>query len=246
MKNKDDWRPTKFVYRRNKLVASRDQKEVGVSSRLAVDLIGSQYQFYLEKFAKGRLIDLGCSKVPLYEAYKDYITDCICVDWANGVKGNPYLDFECDLNEPLPFQSGEFDTILLSDVLEHIAKPAELWLEMARILQPGGTLIMNTPFLYKIHAMPYDYFRYTEYALSRFATTSGFKIILLKPVGGSPEVISDLMAKTIAFVPLVGKPLASFIQTLCQLFVKTSFGKKLSDKSSKTFPFAYFLVAEKI
>jgi SAM-dependent methyltransferase len=48
------------------------------------------------------------------------------------------LDFECDLTKPLPFADGEFDTIILSDVLEHVPQPERLWSEIALSAIPGA------------------------------------------------------------------------------------------------------------
>lgn len=81
MKNKDLWKPSKFVYKRGNLIASRDPNEVGIGSRLISDIIAAIYNKNLKLHAKGKLLDLGCGKVPLYNSYKDYISDNICVDW---------------------------------------------------------------------------------------------------------------------------------------------------------------------
>ena len=103
MKNVVDWKPSKFVLRKGRLSASRNPREVSVSSRFVVDIVASYFDLYLKQHASGRLIDLGCGKVPLYEAYKNYITDSLCTDWPASLHKNPFLDIECDLNSPLPF-----------------------------------------------------------------------------------------------------------------------------------------------
>ena len=73
MKNRDKWRESKFVYnKKGKLIASRNQNEVSVSSRLGADLVANFYDYNLKKYAKGHLLDLGCGKVPFYNAYKHY------------------------------------------------------------------------------------------------------------------------------------------------------------------------------
>lgn len=246
MKNHDKWQPSKFVFKKGKLIASRDRKEVGVASRLMADLVASIYQINLREYARGRLLDLGCGKVPLYIAYKEYITDNICVDWKNTLHKNEYLDFEFDLTKELPFDDNEFDTIILSDVLEHIPQPDKLWKEMYRILSTNGKLIINVPFYYWLHERPHDYYRYTEFALKRFVDESGFNIVRLKSIGGSPEVLADILAKHIQFIPLIGPHLAICVQYIIAAFVKTAFGNKISCKTSEAFPYGYFLVAEKL
>ncbi|MFZ0455698.1 MAG: class I SAM-dependent methyltransferase [Ignavibacteriaceae bacterium] len=245
MKNCNKWKPSKYVFKHGKLVASKDPKEVAVGSRLIVNLIAEAYNFSIPKYAKGKLLDLGCGKVPLFHIYKDYITNNICVDWENTIHKNEYLDFECDLNEVLPFQDEEFDTIILSDVLEHISQPENLWKEMQRILSKEGKLILNVPFYYWIHEHPHDYYRYTEFALRRFVENSGLRLLYLDSVGGTLEVITDIFAKNILLVPKIGSSIAKFVQWFMLLFIKTKPGKKISKITKDNFPLGYFLIAEK-
>lgn len=246
MKNKDRWVPSKYVYQRGRLVSSRDKTEVWIGSRLVTDLSASLYDRYLPQYARGKLIDLGCGKVPLYEVYKDHISTNICVDWENTQHKNTYLDYECDLSQSLPFSDGEFNTIILSDVLEHIAVPENFWHEMSRILAQEGKVIGNTPFYYGIHEAPYDYYRYTEHAFRRFAEVSGFNFLVLKPIGGTPEILADIFAKHLQFIPIIGEGLAVAVQYSALTLGKTSIGNKASEETGKVFPLGYFFVAEKI
>jgi SAM-dependent methyltransferase len=245
MRNRDKWRPTKYVYSKGKLVASRDPREVGVQSRLIADIVARFYGEHIRHHAKGRLLDLGCGTAPLFLVYKDYATEVTCVDWANSLHKNEYLDVECDLTEPLPFDDGTFDTIILSDVLEHIPGPDRLWAEMFRILAAEGRIVMNVPFYYWLHECPHDYYRYTEFALRRFVESAGLKLVLLQSIGGAPEVISDVFAKSIVRLPRIGVALAMVSQWLARRFIETGFGGRVSRSTASQFPLGYFLVAEK-
>lgn len=245
MKNFEKWQPSKYVFKKGNLIASGDTKEVAIGSRLMVDLIAEVYNSILQYHAKGRLLDLGCGKVPLFHVYKDFITENICVDWVNTLHKNEYLDLECDLNKILPFKDEEFDTIILSDVLEHILQPEKLWSEMNRILSKGGKIILNVPFYYWIHEHPYDYYRYTEFALKYFVENSGLRLLHLEPIGGALEIMTDIFAKNIVMLPMVGNSLAKFAQWIILLFIKTKLGKRISKATKDSFPLAYFLIAEK-
>ena len=122
------------------------------------NLIAQFYGKYLNKYAKGNLLNLGCGSIALYHAYKDLIIDNICVDWKNTYYKNEHLDFEYDINKKLPFEDQKFDTVILSDVLEHVTEPFKLINEIHRLLSKDGILFMNVPFLYWIHEEPYDYY----------------------------------------------------------------------------------------
>jgi SAM-dependent methyltransferase len=226
-------------------MASRNPEEVAFGDRFIADLVASQYDVYLPRYARGRLVDLGCGKVPFYAAYRDYADEVICVDWANSANKSEHLDYECDLSQTLPFHNSEFDTILLSDVLEHIPEPEGLWQEMNRILSTDGVVLLNVPFFFRLHEEPYDYYRYTEHALRRFAEKHGFEVLILQSVGGSPEVFTDLLGKHVRFVPAIGPKLVDLVHTATHAFLATSLGKKVSQSTSHTFPLGYFMVARK-
>jgi SAM-dependent methyltransferase len=245
MRNSDTWVPTKFVRRNGRLMASRDPKEVAVGSRMIADVIAGYYEENLKLHARGRLLDLGCGKVPLYDAYRGYITESVCIDWANTAHKNDHLDFEADLTKNLSFADGEFDTILLSDVLEHIPEPELLCREMARVLTPKGKLLMNVPFYYWLHERPHDFYRYTEFALKRFMERSGMELLQLKAIGGAPEIVTDVVAKNITRVPVAGNAMAMLGQWATSAFVRTSIGRRISDETAQVFPLGYFLVAMK-
>ncbi len=244
MRNKDNWVASKYVYRKGKLIASRNPKEVSISSRLVVDLTARFYDTYIREYAKGKLLDLGCGKVPLFQAYRDFVTENICVDWENTLHKNEYLDYKCDLTRKLPFNDEEFNTIIVSDVLEHIPEPDLVWSEIVRLLAKKGMLLMNVPFYYWIHEQPCDYYRYTEFALRRFVKSVGLKLILLQPIGGAPEVLADILAKNLSCCFKLGA-LADLVQTFAELLLRTRVGKRLSQSTSQEFPLGYFLIAEK-
>ena len=247
MRNQEKWKPTKYIYKNNQLIGSRDPKEVGIASRLITDLVAMYYNICTKKYCSGKLLDLGCGKVPLYISYKNYVDEIITVDWGNTSHKNDHIDYECDLTKDIPFPDNQFDTIILSDVLEHIPNPQHLFGEISRILKNGGKLIMNVPFYYWLHEKPYDYYRYTEFALRRFHQEADLEIIELTAIGGVPEILADLIAKNILRLPIVGKKLfCVLIQELTLKFVRTRLGSKISHKTSVNHPFGYFIISQKI
>lgn len=238
------WEPTKFVWKRGRLRATSDSRHLSVGSRLVANLVAGRYQGALVRHAHGRLLDLGCGAVPFYAAYRDHVNEVTCVDWAASLHGGRHIDLECDLSKPLPFDDGRFDTILLSDVLEHLPEPHLFWTEAARLLGAGGKVILNVPFYYQVHEEPHDYGRYTEFALRRFAERAGLDVIELVPIGGAPEILADLMAKLLCGSRIGVWPAAA-LQALTHGFVRSRFGSRLSARTSHRFPFGYFMVAAK-
>lgn len=200
-----------------------------------------RYEKAIQEHARGKLLDLGCGHVPYYEMYRGLVTETVCMDWENTMHKNQLLDAIVDLNEPLPLKCDSFDTVLLMDVLEHIARPAELIREISRVLRPKGKLIAGVPFLYWIHEQPHDYYRYTEFALAHMCRSNGLDVISLAPYGGAPEVLMDISGKCIS---QASQFLGRAYVTACQMTLGLPPMRWASQRTCKLFPLGYTLVAE--
>ncbi len=47
--------------------------------------------------------------------------------------------------QPLPFETDEFDTVIIVDIIEHLHHDADFMDEIYRVLKAGGLLIVNAP-----------------------------------------------------------------------------------------------------
>ena len=54
----------------------------------------------------------------------------------------------------LPFRSGSFDAAVASEILEHLEKPREALSEIARVVRPGGWIVVSTPYRERIEEIP--------------------------------------------------------------------------------------------
>ena len=241
MQHVESWRPSKIVKRGTKWVGSPLASELGIGSRLIGDIQAATYQRVIEAHARGRLLDVGCGKVPLFGIYSPLATEIVCVDWPHSMHGSQHVDQFVDLNRPLPFEGAQFDTILSTDVLEHIGRPDVLWREIARLLRPGGKIILTVPFLYSIHEEPHDYFRYTAYKLRQFCDDNNLQVIELEPYGGALEVILDIVGKHL----YRHRMLSRLHLAASRMLLKIKPLKAISDDTMKIFPLGYCLVAEK-
>jgi len=103
------------------------------------------------------------------------------------------------------------------------------------------------PHLSRLHELPHDYFRYTEYGLRELAKAGGFEVLELEPAGGLVSFLGHQlsMAYLTVFWPLrFLRPLTLFINK--NLFTRflLSVDKYLGFKS--LFPQGYALVARKL
>ncbi len=126
----------------------------------------------LRQHAGGRLLDVGCGAQP-YRA----LQQAHCRTWV-GLETDRGRYHHCPPTVygnalELPFRDGSFDTVFTSQVLEHVPEPGQMRAEMARVLRPGGSLIVTAPHIWGVHEAPADYFRFTAYGLQYLARRAG-------------------------------------------------------------------------
>lgn len=242
MRNASDWKSTKFQRKGDGWVPSQDPRHLSIGSRYIASRMLPAYLRALRLHACGDLLDLGCGDVPLYGAYADLVRDVTCIDWEQTAHGSQHVDLAVDLNGRLPLKDGQFDTILSSDVLEHIWNHTTLWAEKARVLRSGGKLILGTPFLYWLHEDPHDYLRWTKYGLQRACEDAGLRVLELAATGGALDVLADISIKLVR-----GRSnfLAAGLSRLAGSLLRRGPLRRLSDASSKSMPSGYVLVAQK-
>jgi len=86
--------------------------------------------------------------------------------------------------ENIPFDDGIFDSVVCTEVFEHLKNPQKAALEIARILKNRGICLLTTPQTVELHEEPHDYFRYTKFGLKYIFEEAGFKIISINQIGG--------------------------------------------------------------
>ncbi len=83
----------------------------------------------------------------------------------------------------IPLPENSCDIVILGEVLEHVPDPLLVLKETHRLLKSGGTLLITVPFMYPVHADPFDFGRYTEYFWQKAAKEIGFKKIEVERQG---------------------------------------------------------------
>lgn len=136
-----------------------------------------QIRRWLSWVGTGKLLDIGCGEKP-YETYKPKsVTEWVGFD----VPSNPTADVH-GYAGLLPFPNASFETLICTEVLEHLPEPAAALAEMARVLKSEGHLILTCPLYFPLHEEPYDFFRYTPYGLRHLFEAAGLEIIDIRPL----------------------------------------------------------------
>jgi SAM-dependent methyltransferase len=154
--------------------------------------------------ARGRFLDVGCGDrrfEPLFTRYVESYTgvehEAVYAS-THAAQRSTKPDVLYD-GKRLPFETASFDSMLCADVLEHTPDPAGLIGEMARVLKPGGKIILTAPFAFRLHEEPYDYFRYTLHGLNTLFESAGLRILEKHAFGGVFSVLGHTFNSYLAF-----------------------------------------------
>ena len=144
-----------------------------------------KYNSYLS----GSLLDFGCGTKPYKKLFLN-VDSYIGVDYK--IEGREEKQKEVDFfydGKTIPFKDQEFDSILSTEVLEHVFNIDEILCELNRVLKLNGQAIITTPFMWEEHEMPYDFARYTPPALEYLYQKHGFEVIHKHKTGNQIEVV---------------------------------------------------------
>lgn len=135
-------------------------------------------------FIRGRVLDLGCGSSPYRADILAVADEYIGVDWPYSHHSGNHVSLFANIAKSLPFRNECIDTIVVFQVLEHIPEPELFLSDCFRVLEREGRLLLTVPFMWHIHDVPYDYYRYTRYGLEYILQKAGFaKIIINENTG---------------------------------------------------------------
>jgi SAM-dependent methyltransferase len=143
----------------------------------------------LEQFACGNFLDMGCGNKPYQTIYKPLTNAQTGCDIMQSDKNR--VDVICPATD-LKFNDNSFDSVLCTQVLEHVYDHHTMMKEIYRVLKPGGHIILTVPFAWELHEEPYDFFRFTKHGLKVLFEEAGFHIDYIKPNGGKWAAIYQL------------------------------------------------------
>lgn len=101
------------------------------------------------------------------------------------------LDIISDITA-IPEPDASFDAVMCVEVFEHLPEPIKAIREFARLLKPGGLLILTAPFCSLTHFAPYHYYTgFNRYFYETLLPVNGFKIVELQENGNYFEYLAQ-------------------------------------------------------
>ncbi len=141
-----------------------------------------------------RILDAGAGELKnrQYCGHLDYVSQDFCqYQGAGGLEeglqtdgwDTSRIDLVSDITA-IPAPDASFDAILCSEVLEHVPEPTHALDEFARLLKPGGVMILTAPFASIVHMAPYHYCSgFSKYWYEYHLVQRGFRIETLAANG---------------------------------------------------------------
>ena len=200
---------------------------------------------FLKKHAtNGKTLDIGSGHGP----YATYFPNRVSIDLAPG----PGVDILADAHDLSMFEDESFDCVLSTEVLEHLHTPHQAINEMHRVLKKGGKIVLTTRFIFPLHNIPDDYFRYTRYGLHHLF--KNFSEITIEEETTTMQTLAVLFER-IAFqtdtfgsrILSGGWLILSKIVYYCSFFTTAEYGEvERRNKTMNIITSGYYVVAIKL
>jgi SAM-dependent methyltransferase len=134
-------------------------------------------RYYIERFlrenadrVRGRCLEFGAP------AYRALFPNAERYEVFSIIPGSE-VNYLGDIHHPgdeVPRNA--FDTVICTQVFEHLAWPEKAARSILGLLRPGGVLLLTAPFINPVHYAPTDYRRFTPEGLQLILEGAGFRI----------------------------------------------------------------------
>ncbi len=201
--------------------------------------------YLLKKYAlnyQGIVLDIGGRSRGMFQKPKKNVIKWIFADIE--LKHKP--DIRLDVADMQPIDNETIDVINAIELFEHVEKINEGISECYRVLKPDGKLILSIPFLYPVHADPYDFQRWT---LTKWLDTlkkNGFTIEISEINGRFFTVKNEMNKALILSLPVIIRHIAYLFLPFFDLINKLDNTKWIKNhKKLGNFHGGYFIIVRK-
>jgi SAM-dependent methyltransferase len=189
---------------------------------------------------RGRLLDAGAGRMAYRSMLMARCDSYESFDIAEGAG----IDHVGDLQDTgLPDDT--YDSVFCTQVLHHLPEPEQALGEMARMLKPGGNLVLSVPHLVWLHNEPHDYYRFTAHSLRHLLAKVGLQEVDIHPAGGLLCFLAYAPSTFALAALLPVKPLFRLGLWLNRLFIRAALCVDGLIGVKSLYPTNYIVVARK-
>jgi len=113
-----------------------------------IEALKSHYKKVFALYPQARILDICSSWVSHYPETKTWshvsITGMNEYELKNNAQADDYTVRNLNITPALPYEDGSFDIVTCTVSFDYLNKPLEVMKEVARVLKPGGAVILST------------------------------------------------------------------------------------------------------
>ena len=143
----------------------------------------------VSKYISGKVLDVGAGESNRYGSYfnSDKYIRMDVVDRKDvDIVGRA---------DNIPLKDESIDSIICTQVFEHLDTPFESAAELFRVVKKGGHVLVTVPQMNELHEEPHDYFRYTNFGMHTVFEKAGFTVVKEDQRGGVYAVIAQILIR---------------------------------------------------
>lgn len=196
---------------------------------------------------------------PLFSHVKCTSVDCVNASttkrWGTNAAMVDHPDFiawapnhRCGIEEMTALASNSFDYVIVPNVVHHVRDQDGMFRELARVLKPGGELIVFEGLVRELHHVPDDYIRYTPMGFEYHFEKNGLKYLDVEHGSGVFDVISYAWQMALEYFPAEERKIRTewfFNEEYPRLQELDQKYQKNIAKTDKAFPMTYVVRATK-
>ncbi|MCZ6703542.1 MAG: methyltransferase domain-containing protein [Ignavibacteria bacterium] len=195
-----------------------------------------------KNYFHGIVLDIGGRDRGKFKKPKQKVTKWIFADLEE--KHNP--DIVLDVSDMKEIETNSIDIINAIELFEHVEKIEPGLQECYRVLKRNGVMILSVPFLFQIHADPYDFQRWTEHKWRKKLSNLKFTIEKFQITGRFFTVLADMGRVFIKSMPSALRRIFLVFYPLLDLLVILDDSKYVQSHSRLgKFHGGYFMVLTK-
>ncbi len=194
----------------------------------------------------GVVLDIGGRDRGRFKKPKNEVENWIYAD----INAKHKPDIVLNVSDMKQIDTKSIDVVNAIELFEHVKQIKEGLKECYRVLKNNGVLIISVPFLFPIHADPFDFQRWTSYKWRIELENIGFKIEKIIIMGLYYNHLADILKFKLRRIeinhPVLGKLLYRITSPYLTFLSKLDYKPTVrNDPVLKNFHNGYFIIAKK-